>query len=114
MNLNSVLHIHVYVIRFHESVHVLWVWLGRVPDVNRYIYKEESFFVCSFLMHLDPVRGSAAKLCIASSFVQGKIQDYLLIQNFDLRGTYEGTFLGDTSCFDSFISHWIEYIEFPR
>jgi hypothetical protein len=37
-------------------------------------------------MHLDPVGASATKLYMASSFVQGKVEGYVSIQNFDLRG----------------------------
>jgi len=39
-------------------------------------------------MYLDPVGASATKLCIAFSFVQGKVEGYFSIQNFDLRGTW--------------------------
>jgi hypothetical protein len=44
-------------------------------------------FVCLFFMHLDPVGVSATKFCMASFFVQGKVEGYFLIQNFDLQGT---------------------------
>ncbi len=37
-------------------------------------------------MHLDPVGASATKFYMASSFVQGKVEGYVSIQNFDLRG----------------------------
>jgi hypothetical protein len=38
-------------------------------------------------MHLYAVRSSATKIPMASSFRQGKFEDYFSIQIFDLRGT---------------------------
>jgi hypothetical protein len=43
-----------------------------------YIYNEECLFV---FMYSDPVGASESKLCIASSFVQGKVEDYFTFRS---------------------------------
>ena len=41
-----------------------------------FIYKEESLFVCLFVMHLNKVRASAAKLSRNPTLIQEKVQSY--------------------------------------
>ncbi len=52
--------------------------------IEKMYIKKEVYF---FFIYLDLVGTSATKLCVASSFVQEKVEGYFSIQNFDLRGT---------------------------
>ena len=58
----------------------------RVGSLLRYLPYEEEFFLFVYLfVHLDPAGTSGTKLCMASSFIQRKVEGYVWIQIFDPR-----------------------------